>query len=165
MACCAGLTLGACADDTKQAEGGEQSDGHDHDHDLGQTGDNFEFTLGTPGGAAQATRAVEVDALEGFRFRPSSLEVKAGETITFEVTNKDEIEHELVLGNKDYQRLHESQVKAGGVYHNYSAYSVHVMPGETRSFTWTFEKTGRVQFACHVEGHFDEGMIGSIRIS
>ena len=162
--CLAALATTGCSDGASSSEE-QQTDGHDHSHDFGQTGDNFEFTLGEPADAGDATRTIEVDAVERFRFVPSSLEVAAGETVTFRVTNRDQIEHELILGNKDYQRLHESQVQAGGVYHNYSDYSVHVMPGETRSFTWTFQRPGRIQFACHVEGHYDEGMIGRIRIS
>jgi uncharacterized cupredoxin-like copper-binding protein len=91
--------------------------------------------------------------------------VDAGETVTFEVTNSDKIPHEFILGNAAYQELHNNQAEAGGVYHDYSAYSVHVVPGDTIGLTWTFQESGRVEFACHVEGHYDQGMIGKIVIS
>ena len=160
------LIAPACSDDPAPADapaGG--GDGHDHSHDFGETTDNFAFILGVPGDAASATRTVKVDAEKEFAFSPKSLQVDAGETITFEVTNSDEVDHEFVLGNRNYQDLHESQLKAGGVYHDYSAYSVHVGPGQTASVTWTFKRSGRVLYACHVPGHYDEGMFGEIRIS
>jgi uncharacterized cupredoxin-like copper-binding protein len=156
----------ACSDDPTSAAGEEtSSNGHDHSHDVGENTDNFRFVLGTPGDATAATKTVQVDARENFRFSPASLDVAAGETVTFEVTNRDEVEHEFVLGNRQYQDLHETQLKAGGVYHDYSQFSVHVSPGATASVTWTFEESGRVLYACHVAGHYDAGMVGEISIS
>jgi uncharacterized cupredoxin-like copper-binding protein len=155
----------ACSDEEAEPTQAS-SDGHDHSHDFGDADvDDFRFVLGKPGEPAAATRTVSVEALADYRFSPRSLEVKAGETVTFEVTNRDKLEHEFVLGNEQYQELHDTQMRAGGVFHDYSSYSVHVMPGETRSVTWTFERSGRVLFACHVAGHYEEGMLGEIRIS
>lgn len=159
------LLSAACSDEPSPAADGPTSEGHDHSHDVGENTDNFRFILGTPGDAASASKTVEVDALEGFRFSPRSLDVKAGDTVTFEVTNSDKVDHEFILGNKEYQELHDTQMKAGGVYHDYSQFSVHVEPGATASVTWTFEETGRVLYACHIAGHYDAGMIGAISIS
>lgn len=166
VACTAALFGVACSDEPSSTDQEQASeDGHDHGHDFGETGDNFKFALGTPAEPAAADRTVKVEAVEGFAFEPVSLKVAKGETVTFEVTNSDNIEHEFVLGNKDYQELHESQVEAGGVFHNYSDYSVHVMPGETMSIAWTFDTAGRLEFACHVGGHYDRGMFGKIQVS
>jgi uncharacterized cupredoxin-like copper-binding protein len=159
------LPVAACSDEPAPAEGAASGDGHDHSHDFGENTDNFRFVLGAPGDAASATKTVKVEARDGFRFSPSSLRVRAGETVTFEITNRDRIEHEFILGNRDYQDLHDTQMKAGGVYHDYSEFSVHVSPGQTATVTWTFEESGRVLYACHVSGHYDAGMIGEIRIS
>ena len=158
------FVLPACSDEPAPASeptGG----GHDHSHDFGSSDNNFAFILGVPGDAAMATRTVKVDTVNGFAFTPESVKVEAGETVTFKVTNRDKVEHEFVLGNSNYQDLHESQMKAGGVYHDYSEYSVHVLPGQTASVTWRFERSGRIEYACHVAGHYDAGMIGEIRVS
>ena len=166
LACVLALTGAACSDDPKPSEEPAASgDGHNHEHDVGEAVDNFEFALGKPGDEAAATRTVEVETKPGFKFAPEGVRVEAGETVTFTVTNTDKVDHEFVLGNKPYQDLHESQVEAGGVYHNYSDYSVHVQPGDTQSFTWTFDTAGRILFACHVAGHYKAGMVGEITIS
>ena len=156
--------LPACSDEPAP-DSAATGDGHDHSHDFGSSVDNHAFTLGVPGDPASATRTVKVDATKGFTFSPESLKVEAGETVTFEVTNRDKVEHEFVLGNSNYQDLHESQLKAGGVYHDYSSFSVHVSPDQTASVTWKFERSGRILYACHVSGHYDAGMIGEIKIS
>jgi uncharacterized cupredoxin-like copper-binding protein len=166
LACCSVVLFGvACSDEASPSNDSQTGDGHSHGHDFGVTGKNFNFALGKPGDAGAASRTISIRTEKGFRYTPASVEVAAGETVTFEVRNTDKIDHELVLGNKAYQELHESQVKAGGVYHDYSPYSVHVTPGDSTTFTWTFEKPGRVMFACHIEGHYDEGMFGSIAVS
>lgn len=134
-------------------------------HDYGVTGDNFAYALGVPGEESAATETIKVDATKGFTFAPDSLEVRRGETVTFAVTNRDKIPHEFVLGNKQYQDLHETQMKAGGVNHDYGAFSVRVKPGETQSVTWKFEKRGKILFACHLPGHYDEGMFGRLDVS
>lgn len=165
MGCVLALTGAACSDEPKPDEPAASDDGQGKEHDVGEADDNFDFALGKPGDEAAATRTVEVETKPGLKFAPTGVQVKAGETVTFTVTNTDKVDHEFVLGNKPYQDLHESQVEAGGVYHDYSDYSVYVQPGDTQSFTWTFERAGRILFACHVAGHYKAGMVGQITIS
>ena len=38
-------------------------------------------------------------------------------------------------------------------------------PGETKELTWRFSEAGEVLFACHVDGHYDGGMVGTVSVS
>lgn len=133
-------------------------------HSTGQPTENFAYTLGRPP-TSPPTRDIRIAMTKGFAYTPDRVEVAAGETVRFEVTNRDTVPHEFVLGVKEYQQVHDSQASSGGVPHDYSPYSVHVRPGETRSLDWTFDQPGEVLYACHVPGHYDRGMIGAITVS
>jgi uncharacterized cupredoxin-like copper-binding protein len=167
------LIFGACGHDHDGSdEAAAPSDGHTHSHsdsghshDLGETGENYAFTLGEPGDPSAVTRTVAVKAGKGLRFDPKTLEVSVGDTVTFVVENVDKMPHEFVLGNAQYQDLHETQMKAGGVHHEHGAFSIALPPGQTGEVTWTFTQAGLVQFGCHVAGHYKGGMVGDIKIS
>jgi uncharacterized cupredoxin-like copper-binding protein len=163
--CAIALLAASCGGDEDPQQAQPAGDGHGHGHSVGPPVENFAFTLGRPGDQSAATRTVEIEAAAGFRYSPKRFEVTSGDTITFEVTNSDVTPHELVLGNAAYQELHESQASTGGVYHDYSRYSVHLAPGETLGFTWTFDTPGRVLYACHIQGHYERGMVGEILIT
>jgi uncharacterized cupredoxin-like copper-binding protein len=158
LACGGGDEPGDSAQPSPHSHGG-------HSHDVGSPVQSYAFTLGKPAQLEQASRTVNIQTKSGFRFAPDRVAVTAGETVAFEVTNKDKVDHELILGNKAYQQLHESQLQAGGVFHDYSEYSVHVAPGATLSFAYQFEEAGEIQFACHLAGHYARGMVGRIQIS
>jgi len=34
--------------------------------------------------------------------------------------------------------------------------------GESGELTWTFTEAGRLLFGCHVPGHYDAGMVGTL---
>jgi uncharacterized cupredoxin-like copper-binding protein len=34
-----------------------------------------------------------------------------------------------------------------------------IAPGTNGEMTWTFEDAGMYQFACHIEGHYEAGMV------
>ena len=36
--------------------------------------------------------------------------------------------------------------------------------GETAELEWTFTEPGRYQFACHVPGHFEAGMVIEVEV-
>ncbi|MGH2807660.1 MAG: cupredoxin domain-containing protein, partial [Actinomycetota bacterium] len=114
-----------------------------------------------PGDPADADRTVEVVATEDLKFDPPALEVTDGETITFEVTNDTSIPHEFVLGDEAYQDSHEAAM-AEGMDHEDNGVSLE--PGATEEVTWTFSEAGEVLYACHVAGHYDAGMKGTVTV-
>ena len=147
-ALCAALVLGvvACGSD----------DGQGHDTETS-------FGFGAPADAGDADRTVQVEALDSLEFDPARLKVRRGQAITFVVTNKGDDDHEFVLGDRSYQDDHAQQMEDGGHFHG-SGNAVTVPPGETAEITWLFESSGEVLFACHVAGHYEGGMVGSIAV-
>jgi len=54
------------------------------------------YAFGQPAAAASATRTIEVQMTD-MAFTPTSLEVKAGETVRFVLVNKGQLLHEFNL--------------------------------------------------------------------
>lgn len=94
----------------------------------------------------EATRKIIVAASDDLRFDPASIEVKAGEAVTFVVRNVGKTVHEFVLGDSAYQQMHEADMQ-GGDHEMDVSNSVSVGPGETSEFTWRFDTAGAT-FAC-----------------
>lgn len=128
-----------------------------------ETSSSSEFSFGEPASADSASRTVKVEALDELAFDPPQLTVDAGETVRFVVTNAGSAPHEFVLGDSDYQTQHEEDMEHGG--HGTSTENVvEVEPGETQEITWTFTSPGEVLYACHVEGHYKGGMVGTVTV-
>ena len=120
--------------------------------------------FGREGDPAKANRTIKVDMNDAMRFSPGALQVKAGETVRFEVTNSGKIQHELVLGTADELTQHaEMMRKHPGMEHD-EPYMAHVAPGKTETIVWTFNKPGDFYYGCLVAGHFEAGMQGKIAV-
>jgi len=125
-----------------------------------------EITFGEPGQAGEEDRVVEVTQLDEMRFDPPSIEVQAGETIRFEVTNAGQAPHEFVLGDAAFQADHEEEMAAmGGTPMMDEPNAIAVEPGETGTVVWTFTEGGTLEYACHVPGHYPAGMAGEITVT
>ena len=116
---------------------------------------------GEPADTSDATRTIEVKAFDELRFDPASIEVSAGEVVTFVVTNEGDAAHEFVLGDAPYQEAHGDDMEHDMSMGN----AVSVAPGETEELTWEFSETGEVLYGCHEAGHYDGGMVGTIEVS
>lgn len=136
----------------------------DHGADAGSGEETAEGTIpGGPAVASDADREIEINASDELRFSPGSLEVGAGEVVTFVVHNNGETDHEFVLGDEAYQKTHESDM-ASGHHMMDTDNAVTVGPGETKEITWEFTHLGEVLYGCHEPGHYDGGMVGTINV-
>lgn len=115
---------------------------------------------GEPADASEATRTVEVAALDELRFDPASIEVSPGDVVTFSITNDGRTDHEFVLGDDSYQEAHGD----GGGHDMDMGNAVSVAPGETKELTWRFGGSGEVLYGCHEPGHYDGGMVGTVEV-
>jgi uncharacterized cupredoxin-like copper-binding protein len=113
------------------------------------------------GGCGESgTRTVEITVRHS-RFLPPSIEAQPGEAVRFVIRNVDPIDHEFILGNMAVQRRHENGTEPA---HGAVPGEVSVPAGAVRATTYTFGGPGSVPFGCHLPGHWDYGMRGSVRV-
>ena len=112
----------------------------------------------------EATKTVTVTTLDELAFDPSSVSVRQGDVVRFVVTNKGKAPHEFVIGDEAYQEEHAQAMEHGGHGGADLGNVVEVAPGSKDEVTWRFTAPGEVLFACHVQGHYEGGMVGTIHV-
>ncbi|WP_410897148.1 plastocyanin/azurin family copper-binding protein [Pseudomonas chlororaphis] len=150
------------------------------------------YDFGQPAPASKATRSVEV-VMGDMSFNPKALEIKAGETVRFVLINKGQLLHEFNLGNAAMHAEHQQEMLKmqqsgmltptgmqamdhGAMGHGSMAgmdhgmrhddpNSVLVEPGKQAELTWTFSKSGSLEFACNIPGHYQAGMVGKLTVT
>jgi uncharacterized cupredoxin-like copper-binding protein len=130
--------------------------GEDHDAHGASQG----MVPGSAASESESTREIMVEANDDLKFVPETIEVAAGEVVTFVVENTGIVEHEFVLGDKTYQENHESVDHGTSGMRN----GVVVSGGETKRLTWRFDEAGEVLYGCHEPGHYKAGMVGTIAV-
>ena len=58
----------------------------------------------------------------------------------------------------------EAMLRFPGMEHD-EPYMAHVAPGQSGEMIWTFNRAGEFDFACLIAGHYQAGMVGTIRVS
>ena len=112
---------------------------------------------GDPGfaaGTAASPRTIHVTAGPGYSFSPATVSVVRGETVTFVVTTMGPLVHEFMVG--------PAAAVAADQAGTPEIADIGMMT--TKSLTYTFDGTGPYAFACHVDGHYQAGMQGSIAL-
>jgi len=174
----AGLLITACtgtdertspgaATDTEDAASSAEDAAPEEEQDAADSMDMSQpaAMMGEPAEPDAATRTIEVDAFD-MAFDPESIEVDAGEVVTFEVTNTGEAVHELVLGDAEMQQRHaEEMADMGGHMAHDEPNSISVEPGETNELTWKFGEATTLEYACHEPGHYGAGMHGQLTVN
>lgn len=121
------------------------------------------FWFGHPGETAQVKRTILLSATD-IKFTPTQIMVAAGETVKFEIANNGKLDHEFILGSAEEQVEHDKEMAAMAGMKMTHFNGVIVAPGKTETLIWTFTKTGTLQYACHVPGHYAAGMVGQLTI-
>lgn len=128
------------------------------------------FPLAACGGGSEANegiRTIEIEALDSLAFDPASVEVEAGETLRFVVSNPGDNVHEFVLGDESVQMEHEEQADMGMDHGSIeSEYpSAELSPGATETLEVTFDAPGTILYGCHEPGHYEGGMRGTVEVT
>jgi len=77
-----------------------------------------------------------------FQFRAEPLDLVAGDTVTFDVRNDGQLEHELQVLDDGGTRLGRTE---------------RIPPGARRSVTITFDQAGVYQVICDIDDHLTRG--------
>jgi nitrite reductase (NO-forming) len=99
---------------------------------------NSSDPVGTVGSGPAAGDAAKIEAVDGDRFTPATLELPAGEEVTIEITNADDRAHDFAI---EAAGLNTGTIEAGAV--------------ATATFT---VPEGNTEFVCT----FHSGMTGTI---
>lgn len=121
-----------------------------------------ERAFGREGDPKKVTRTIKVDMSDAFRFTPSDVVLKRGETVKFVVGNSGKQLHEMVLGTAQELQQHAELMKKFPNMEHADANMAHVKPGAKGEIVWQFNKAGEYQFACLIPGHFEAGMVGKV---
>lgn len=124
-----------------------------------------EKSFGRPGDRKKVVRTIRIDMNDEMRYLPNSLRLKTGDTVRFMVRNRGKLMHELVLGTMEGLKEHAEQMRRfPGMEHD-EPYMTHVAPGRTEAIVWQFTKPGAFYYGCLVPGHFEAGMMGTVRVA
>ena len=121
--------------------------------------------------AQVVSRSIAVNMDDQMRFTPSQIDVQAGETIRFVVTNSGRTAHEMVLGSDQDIRVHAEAMKEAAAkgsahqeHHHGTGAAISVAAGQTGELVVTFAQAARLQMACLIPGHYEAGMRGTIHV-
>ena len=130
---------------------------------LGMLGGSACSAAGADGDDVLGPGTVSVELrLHHSRFEPDAIRVRAGTEVRFVVVNDDPINHELIIGDDDVHRRHEDGTEP---FHPPRPGEVSVGPNATAETTFVFAEPGRVEYACHLPGHYAYGMRGTVIVS
>lgn len=102
--------------------------------------------------APAEARVVDLE-IAADKITPASVEVKKGETITFNAKNVSDVEVELIVGTKpDVDADSGDSLKE----------AEEIAPGTTKSVTYTFDGDGPYAFGDQLADHYAKGAKGDI---
>ena len=134
---------------------GEHAGGHDH---------GAAATIGQPGKGENVTRTLTIEMSDAMRYTPAEVTVTLGETVKFIVRNVGKMPHEMVLGTEEELQEHYEVMKTHPEMEHADENMVTVQPGASGEIIWQFTQAGKVDFACLLPGHYEQGMKGVVRV-
>jgi uncharacterized cupredoxin-like copper-binding protein len=99
--------------------------------------------------------------IEHSLFAPERLRVVEGTRVRFVIVNGDPLHHELIVGPPDVHARHATGTEAE---HPSIPGEVSVDLNARAVTTYTFDEPGEVEFACHLPGHYEHGMHGTVEV-
>lgn len=112
----------------------------------------------------RAQRTIAIEMGDNMRFTPEVIDVREGETVRLAIRNRGKLLHELVIGTQQALDEHAAlMVKFPTMQHD-EPHMAHVDPGKRGEIVWTFNRPGEFKFACLIAGHYQAGMVGTVRV-
>ena len=142
--------------------------------------------IGSLGKESEVSRVIKIIMYDNY-YEPDSFQIKAGETIKFEVENAGELVHEFNIANKKMHIKHQPEMEKmveneilfadsidkvkmkkmakmdKSMGHSHSN-SVLLEPKQKGEIIWKFDNAVNIEVACNVPGHYQAGMIAKVNI-
>ena len=143
--------------------------------------------IGFKGKESDINRVIKVKMFDNY-YEPNSFQIKAGETIKFEIENLGELVHEFNIANKmmhikhqpEMEKMVENEILLAdsidkekmkkmakmdkAMAHSHSN-SVLLEPKQKGNIIWKFDNAVNIEIACNVPGHYQVGMIAKVDIN
>jgi uncharacterized cupredoxin-like copper-binding protein len=116
-------------------------------------------TLAACGGASPTRVQIKIHYSH---YDPDAITVPHGVPVTFVLVNTDPIDHEWIAGDAALHQRHRTGTDPVHIAHP-TEISIPAMT--TRETTVTFDSPGVLQYICHVPGHEEYGMVGTLTIT
>ncbi len=117
--------------------------------------------LGAGSTGASGPQRIEI-RIHYTRFQPDAITIPHGVVITFVLINQDPIDHEWLIGDAAFHERHRHGTEA---HHGARPNEVSIDALTTVETTLTFDKPGSLQYICHMPGHEEYGMVGTLTIT
>jgi uncharacterized cupredoxin-like copper-binding protein len=95
------------------------------------------------------------------KFVANDITVVAGSPVTLTLANEDPIENDWTIGDEASHARHRTGTEP---YHDEIPTEVTLRPFETRTTVVVFDTPGEYKYICHLPGHEEYGMVGTIRV-
>jgi len=142
--------------------------------------------IGSLGKESEVSRVIKVIMYDNY-YEPDSFQIKAGETIRFEVENAGELVHEFNIANKMMHIKHQPEMEKmveneilfadsidkvkmkkmakmdKSMGHSHSN-SILLEPKQKGDIIWKFDNAVNIEVACNIPGHYQAGMIAKVNI-
>ncbi len=113
---------------------------------------------GCGGGSSQRTATIPIHYSH---YTNELVTVRVGQPITITLENNDPIEHEWIVGT---EAVHERHRTGTEPFHGTIPTEVTIPALSTRVKTVTFREPGDYEYICHLPGHEQYGMVGTLRV-
>ena len=110
---------------------------------------------------APASSASTTVAIHFSHFQQERLTALAGVPVAITLRNDDPIEHEWIVGTDAVHARHRAGTEPG---HSTIPTEVTIPPLSTRVTTIVFERPGDYKYICHLPGHEQYGMAGTLHV-
>ncbi|WP_338849243.1 cupredoxin family protein [Massilia sp. W12] len=155
--------IALCALSNMAQAGGNHS--HQHHASHTQHGAHAQMSsIGAPGAAKDVKRTVQIVMDDKMRFAPDKIEVRAGETLRLQVRNAGQLRHEFVLGQMAELQAHAEMMRQQPDMQHEEPNMLSLAGGASGEIIWRFGKSGTLDFACLIAGHFEAGMRGRVKV-
>lgn len=124
----------------------------------------IETDFGSTGNPKEVNKTIKLEMSDEMKFLPNTFVVNQGDTVKFVISNKGEVQHEMVIGTKPGLLKHAALMEKFPNMEHGDPFMTHVEPKQTGAIYWKFDKPGKFQFGCLVPGHFNAGMRGTVKV-
>lgn len=137
------------------------------------------LSLAAPG----AIKAQKISiTMTDYKFTPNKVTLQSGVPVELTLVNKGKVDHEFMvypapkkapedwdeylMPNTFFQNMDEVEVEfpKQGAVAGTSLFEVELNPGKSATIHFTPNKKGTFEIGCHVEGHYEAGMKGTLTV-